>query len=300
MSDFISSFWPIYITAIVVVSIIWLAYLLLSQNKIKLQKGQQIEVTGHTWDEDLEEYNHPLPKWWMWLYLLTVIFAVAYLALYPGLGTFTGLFSWTSHKQYTTEVVAADKKYAPLYQKYLQINIPILAKNKDANEMGKRLFLTYCMQCHGSDARGAKGFPNLTDNDWLYGGTPADIQKTIAEGRHGQMAAWGAALGEEKVKDVANYVLKIAHRRHDEERATRGAVIFQQACVTCHGKEGKGNQALGAPNLTDKTWLYGGSEEAIIETITNGRDNQMPAWKEFLGDGKVHLLSAYVYSLSHK
>jgi cytochrome c oxidase cbb3-type subunit 3 len=300
MSDFIGEFWNIYITFIVIVSLIWLGYVLLSQATIKLPRKEEIKVTGHIWDEDLEEYNHPLPSWWMWLYMLTLIFAVVYLTLYPGLGSFKGLFGWTSDKQYVIDVSVTDKKYAPLYQTYLQLDIPTLAKNKEANAMGRRLFLTYCMQCHGSDARGAKGFPNLTDHDWLYGGTPKDIQQTIAEGRHGQMAAWGAAFGEEKIKDVAHYVLKIAKRSYNEARATRGAIIFQQACVTCHGKNGTGNHTLGAPNLTDKTWLYGGSEAAIIETITNGRDNQMPAWKDFLGEGKVHLLSAYVYSLSHK
>jgi cytochrome c oxidase cbb3-type subunit 3 len=166
--------------------------------------------------------------------------------------------------------------------------------------MGKRLFQTYCVQCHGSDARGAKGFPNLTDNDWLYGGTPEIIKTTLDGGRHGQMPAFGAAFGEEKVKDVANYAMSLSGKKHDAERASRGKETFTAVCAACHGPDGKGNQALGAPNLTDNVWLYGGTEKTIIETVTNGRNNQMPAWKDFLGDGKVHLLTSYVWGLSNK
>ena len=300
MSDFIYTFFPIFIVTVVVLGMLWLVYLLKSQNIVQLKNDQKAEVTGHKWDEDLEELNNPLPRWWRWLYILTIIFSVVYLLLYPGLGTFKGLTGWTSQQQYNKEVAAAEAKYAAQYKKYSTMDISTLAKNKEANDMGKRLFLTYCIQCHGSDARGAKGFPNLTDNDWLYGGKAADIYHTIANGRHGQMAPWGAKLGEEKIKDVANYVLKLAKRPYDEERAVRGVAIFSLHCTVCHGTDGRGNQTLGAPNLTDSKWLHGSSEEAIIETITNGRDNQMPAWKDFLGDEKVHLLSAYVYSLSNQ
>ncbi|MGQ5523584.1 cytochrome-c oxidase, cbb3-type subunit III [Chitinimonas sp. PSY-7] len=299
MSDFISQFWSYWVTGIVVLSLIWLTYLLRSQSVVKLPKGQQADVTGHKWDEDLEEYNNPLPMWWMGLFYITIVTAVVYLVLYPGLGSFPGVLKWTKISQYEQESAAKEAAIKPLYDKYLKVDIVALSKDEEAHKSGQSLFLTYCMQCHGSDARGAKGFPNLTDNDWLYGGTPEKIVETINNGRSGQMPAFGAAFGEEKVKDVANYVLKLASRNYDAVRAGRGETTFAQVCVACHQADGKGSQLIGAPNLTDKIWLYGGSERAIIETITNGRKNRMPAWKDALGDGKVHLLAAYVYGLSH-
>lgn len=300
MSDFVSSFWGYWIAGVVITGFIGLAYLLFTQSKATVKKGETVDITGHVWDEDLAEYNHPLPRWWMYMFYITLVFGAVYLALYPGLGTFKGLRNWTAVDQYKTERAQAEAKYQPLYDKYLQMDVKAVAVDPQAQEMGKRLFQTYCVQCHGSDARGAKGFPNLTDNDWLWGGDPATIKKTISEGRHGQMPAWGAAFGEEKVKDVANYVMSLSGKKHDADRASRGKETFSAVCVACHGPEGKGNQALGAPNLTDNTWLYGGTEKTIIETITNGRNNQMPAWKDFLGEGKVHLLTSYVWSLSNK
>ncbi|SCK05830.1 cytochrome-c oxidase, cbb3-type subunit III [Vogesella sp. LIG4] len=299
MSDFVSNFWGVYIAVVVIAGIVGLAYLLFSQSKTTVKKGEQVEITGHVWDGDLAEYNNPLPRWWMLMFYITLLFGAVYLALYPGLGTWKGLRGWTSVGQYKEEKAQAEAKYQPLYDQYLKQDIKALSTNPDAQAMGKRLFQTYCVQCHGSDARGAKGFPNLTDNDWLYGGTPEIIQTTIMGGRHGQMPAFGAAFGEEKVKDVANYVMSLSGKKHDAERAARGKETFAAICSTCHGPDGKGNQTIGAPNLTDNIWLYGGTEKTIIETVTNGRNNQMPAWKDFLGDGKVHLLASYVYGLSH-
>lgn len=299
MSDFVSDFWGYYISAIVVVSLIWVGYLLWTQSHIKLPKGQQAQVTGHKWDGDLEEYNNPLPAWWMGMFYLTIFFAIGYLVLYPGMGAFPGLKHWSSAGQYQAESAAKEASVKPLYDKYLKIDVATLSKNEEARKSGQSLFLTYCMQCHGSDAHGATGFPNLADNDWLYGGTPEKIVETLNGGRYGQMPAFGAVFGDEKVKDVANYVLKIADHKFDPVRAGRGEETFKQVCVACHQADGKGSQLIGAPNLTDKIWLYGGSERVIIETITNGRKNRMPAWQEALGDGKVHLLAAYVYGLSH-
>ena len=299
MSDFVSDFWAYWVAGIVIAGFIGLTYLLFSQNKVKAQPGEQVETMGHVWDDNLEEYNNPLPKWWMWMFVLTLAFGVAYFVLYPGLGKWQGIRGWTSVGQYKAERAEAEAKYQPLYDQYLKQDVKTVAGDKQAQEMGKRLFLTYCMQCHGADARGAKGFPNLTDNDWLYGGSPENITQTIMEGRHGQMPAFGAAFGEEKVKDVANYVMSLSGKKHDADRATRGKETFAAICAACHGPDGKGNQAMGAPNLTDNIWLYGGTEKVIIETITNGRNNQMPAWKDFLGEGKVHLLAAYVWGLSN-
>lgn len=300
MSDFVSDFWSIYITVIVIVGIVGLTYLLFSQSKTTVQKGEEVKTMGHVWDDDLEEYNNPLPRWWMLMFYITLIFGAVYLVLYPGLGTWKGIRGWTSVGQYKEEKALAEAKYQPLYDKFMKMDVKTVAADPEAQAMGKRLFQTYCVQCHGSDARGAKGFPNLTDNDWLYGGTPEIIKTTLDGGRHGQMPAFGAAFGEEKVKDVANYAMSLSGKKHDAERASRGKETFTAVCAACHGADGKGNQALGAPNLTDNVWLYGGTEKTIIETVTNGRNNQMPAWKDFLGDGKVHLLTSYVWGLSNK
>jgi len=301
MSDFVSDFWGIWISVIVIGGFLGLGYLLYSQTKAVVVKGEKVEITGHIWDGDLAEYNNPLPRWWMWLFYLTLAFGLIYLVLYPGLGKYQGLFGWSSVGQYKKERAEAEAKYQPLYDKYLKQDVKALAADPQAQEMGKRLFQTYCVQCHGSDARGAKGFPNLVHHDWQYGGTPEKIHETISEGRHGQMPAFGAAFGEEKVKDVANYVLSLSGKKHDTERAARGQDTFKAICSACHGADGTGNQVIGAPNLTHPSgsWLYGGTEKTIIETITNGRSNQMPTWKDFLGEGKIHLLTAYVWGLSN-
>lgn len=299
MSDFTSSFWGFYIATIVLISIIGVAYVLKTQSKIRVKKGEPVEVTGHKWDDDLEEYNNPLPGWWVAMFYLTIFFSLGYLFLYPGLVAFGNARGWTSAGQHHEEVKLAQDQFGPLYAKFEKMSVEEVAKDPTAKEMGQRLYLTYCMQCHGANAQGAKGFPNLTDKDWLYGGTPDKIKTSINNGRNGQMPAFGAAFGEEKVKDVANYVLKISgSKKLNEQRAKRGESTYQQVCMACHGPEGKGNMDIGAPNLTDKTWLYGASEQTISDTITNGRVNVMPNWQAFLGDAKVHLLSAYVYGLS--
>ena len=295
MSDFVSGFWNLYVVVIVLASILACAVLLYMQGKATFTPGKTM---GHVWDETLEEYNNPMPKWWSWLFVITVIFALVYLALYPGLGKFQGVLGWSSVGQYNAERERMDATVQPMYSKYLGMDVKALAADKQAMETGKRLYLTYCMQCHGADGRGAKGFPNLTDSDWLYGGEPDQIKQTIAEGRMGVMPPH-AQLGADTIKDLANYVRSLSGLPNDSVRAAKGKEAFTSAgCVGCHGMDAKGMQALGAPNLTDKVWLYGSSEAVIIETITNGRQNKMPAWKAFLGDAKNHLLTAYVYSLS--
>lgn len=295
MSDFVSDFWNLYVTVIVLGSILACVVLLIVQGKATFTPGKTM---GHVWDETLEEYNNPMPKWWSWMFIITVIFAFVYLALYPGLGNFKGMLGWTSAGEHKREVEKMDAAVKPLFDKYMAMDLKAVAADKTAMEMGKRLYLTYCMQCHGADARGAKGFPNLTDSDWLYGGEPEQIKETISNGRMGVMPPH-AQLGGDTIKDVANFVRSLSGLPNDATRAAKGKEAFTAAgCVGCHGPEGKGMHAVGAPNLTDKVWLYGSSEAVITETITNGRQNQMPAWKEFLGEGKVHLLSAYVLSLS--
>ena len=297
MSDFVDGFWNLYIAGISIVSIIGCAVLLTMQHQKRIP-GQAVGTTGHEWDEDLAEYNNALPKWWMWLFWITIVFALLYLALYPGLGTFKGMLGWSSTGQYKAEQASADTQYGPVFAKYGAMEIPAIAKDPQGRAMGERLFLTYCSQCHGSDARGAKGYPNLADGDWLYGGDPAVILASILDGRNGVMPPMGAAVGgPDGVKELANYVLSLSGSTHDAKLAEAGKAKFT-VCAACHGPEAKGNPQLGAPNLTDKVWLYGGSLATISETIDKGRANRMPAHKDFLGPERSKILAAYVWGLS--
>jgi cytochrome c oxidase cbb3-type subunit 3 len=301
MADFINDFWSVYIAILVALSIIGCAVLLWSQSKVQVTvpKDGKVETTGHVYD-GLEEFNNPMPRWWMWLFYITIVFAVIYLVLYPGFGSFAGKLGWRSTGQYQEEVKLAEAEVGPMFEKYKATDLKALAADSKANAMGERLFLTYCAQCHGSDARGNKGFPNLADHDWLYGGEPETIKLSILNGRHGQMPPMGAAVGSEKdIESVAHYVLSLSGSAHDSIKATAGREKFA-VCAACHGADGKGMAAMGAPNLTDKTWLYGGSVATIMETIRLGRNNVMPAFADFLGEAKVHLLAAYVWGLSNK
>ena len=301
MADFINDFWSVYIAILVALSIIGCGVLLWSQSKVQVTvpKDGKVETTGHVYD-GLEEFNNPMPRWWMWLFYITIVFAIIYLALYPGFGSFSGKLGWRSAGQYQEEVKLAETEVGPMFEKYKATDLKALAADSKANAMGERLFLTYCAQCHGSDARGNKGFPNLADRDWLYGGDPATIKLSILNGRHGQMPPMGAAVGSEKdIESVAHYVLSLSGSAHDSIKATAGREKFA-VCAACHGADGKGMAAMGAPNLTDKTWLYGGSVATIMETIRLGRNNVMPAFADFLGEAKVHLLAAYVWGLSNK
>ena len=297
MSDFTSDFWSVFVAGVTLVSIVACALLLYSMSRRKVASDP--DKTGHTWDEDLDEYNNPLPMWWIWLFVITIVFSLGYLWYYPGLGSWQGASRWSSTEEYTQEVRTAEATYGPLYDKFAKADLKALAADPEARAVGHKLFLNYCTQCHASDARGSKGFPNLTDGDWLYGGDPEVIKASIMEGRSGTMPPMGAALGEAGVKDVANFVRSLSGLSHDAAAAARGKVSFGTYCFACHGAEGKGNVAMGAPNLTDKVWLYGSSLETIVETVTYGRSNRMPAHKEFLGEARVHVLAAYVYGLSH-
>jgi cytochrome c oxidase cbb3-type subunit 3 len=297
MSDFTSGFWSLYVAGLTLLSILACALLLTGQSR-RRTPGQQVETTGHEWDGDLAELNNPLPRWWMGLFWLTIFFSIAYLVVYPGLGSYQGSFGWSSQGQYKDEQAGADREYGPIFARLSKMPIDAIAKDPQGRAIGERLFLTYCSQCHGSDARGAKGFPNLTDNDWLYGGDPDTILATILDGRKGKMPALGAAIGgPESVTDVANYVLSLSGATHDAKRAEAGKAKFA-VCAACHGPEGKGNPQIGAPNLTDKIWFYGGSLATISETIMNGRESAMPAHREFLGEDKSRVLAGYVYSLA--
>ncbi len=299
MSDFIHNFWSVYITAITLGGIFACALLLWATSRKKVAASAD-NTTGHVWDEDLREMNNPLPLWWVGLFILTIVFSFGYFYFYPGLGNAAGSYGWTSSGQYQEEVTKANEALKPLYAKYDGQPPEDLVKDPKAMAIGERLFMNNCAQCHGSDARGSKGFPNLTDADWLYGGSPDKIKETLHQGRMGVMPPMAAAVGTpDDVKNVAHYVLSLSGSPHDSLRASLGKAKFG-ACAACHGNDGKGNQAMGAPNLTDKIWLHGWGEETIVAMINNGKTNQMPAQKDRLTESQIHVLTGYVWSLSNK
>jgi cytochrome c oxidase cbb3-type subunit 3 len=307
MSDFTSGFWNIYIIGITIVSIIACGVLLYMQSKVKVKPGGKgADTTGHVWDGDLEEYNNPLPKWWMNLFWITIVFSFVYLVLYPGLGTFQGVLGWSQTGQYDRERSEAEAKVKPLYDKFLAMDLAAVAADPQARGMGERIFLNNCAQCHGSDAGGARGFPNLRDGDWLYGGEPAQVVETITNGRMGVMPPQTEQLGgEEGVRNVVAYVRSLSGMTADPLKVQLGREKFTTVCAACHGADGKGNVAIGAPNLTDRTWLHGSTEAAITETVTKGRNMNvsegtlaMPSFKDVLGPARIHLVAAYVHGLS--
>ena len=296
-SDFVNSGWSLYVAVVTVAGMVGCLVLLAIASRRRVMANDN--TTGHVWDEDLREMNNPLPRWWVWLFIITVAFSAVYLALYPGLGSFAGGLKWSSTGQYQAEVDKARAAMAPLYAKYTSQPAEALAKDPQAMAIGERLFANNCATCHGSDARGSKGFPNLTDRDWLGGdGSPAYIEKTIKEGRQGVMPPMAAAVGSpDDVRNVANYVLSLSGSPSNAVAAQLGKAKFA-ACAACHGADGKGNPALGAPNLTDKVWLHGWGEEAIVSIVTTGKTNSMPAQASRLSDEQTHVLGAYVWSLS--
>lgn len=299
MSDFVSNFWSMYVAVAVIGSILACAVLLWISGTTKVSPSAD-NTTGHVWDGDLREMNNPLPKWWVYLFIITVVFALIYGSLYPMFGKSQGALGWSSHGQHAAEVQKAQEAIAPIYAKFNEMKPEQLAGDAQAMAIGERLFMNYCAQCHGSDARGAKSFPNLTDGDWLHGGDPAAIKTTIAQGRIGVMPPMAAAVGgPEEVRNLANYVLSLSNTPHDSVRATQGKNSFG-ACAACHGMDGKGNTAMGAPNLTDGIWLHGWGEEAVIRAISNGFTNQMPGQSALLNEAQIHVLSGYVWGLSNK
>ena len=307
MSDFTHGFWPWYIAAISLISILACGLLLYIAGKATVVAhdgqsgdGKDDNTTGHVWDENLRELNNPLPRWWLWLFILTIVFSLVYLAVFPGLGSYKGLLKWSTQDEHRQDVTQLRAQVAPLFASFSAQSVDALVKDPRALAIGERLFMNNCSQCHGSDGAGSKGFPNLTNADsaWMGERSAAHIVQTITNGRAGLMPAMGAAVGgEAEISQVAHYVLSLSGSPHNEIKAFSGKAKFS-ACAACHGVDGKGNKALGAPNLTDDYWMYGWGEAAIVNAIKNGKNNVMPAQSPKLSAEQIHVLAAYVLSLS--
>lgn len=294
--------WSLYVIILVVLNIAGCAWLLWWTSKRRGDEARNnAETTGHVWDGDLTEYNKPLPRWWIILFWLTIVFSIGYLAWYPGMGNFAGTSGWTSAGEHDADKADADARLAEAYGRFDAMPIDEIAQDGEALAFGGRLFQNHCAQCHGADARGAKGFPNLTDGDWLWGGSPDQILATILQGRQAAMPPLAAAIGGDVgVTEVATYVQSLAGIKADPALAEAGKAKFAGVCAACHGAEGKGNPILGAPNLTDDTWLYGSDFATISEGIRNGRNGMMPAHGPIIGETRSRLVGAYVWSISHR
>ena len=294
-----STFWSLWIIVLTLSCLALVTWVLLANRKVAIDDDADPEnlTTGHVYD-GIEEYDNPLPRWWFNLFILTLVFGIIYLAAYPGLGSYKGFLGWTSTGELARDQENAVASYEKSYGVFTQMSAEELIDNAKAMKMGARLFANNCAVCHGADAGGNFGFPDLSDTDWLYGGTPATIKATLVDGRSGSMPAWGPILGEAQVALLTDYVLQLSGQEHNADAATQGAVLFGQNCASCHGADATGMHSWGAPNLTDDIWLYDGSREGIRQSLLNGRANQMPAQKDLLREDKIHVLTAYVYSLS--
>ena len=295
-----SIFWNIWIIGLTIICLALIVWVLMANRKVALRDDEDPEnrTTGHVYD-GIEEYDNPLPRWWFNLFVITLVFGAVYLVLYPGLGSFKGIWGWTSTRELAQDQEKARKQHAEMFAEYLDTPIEELVYDGAAMKMGVRLFANTCAVCHGADGGGNYSFPNLTDDDWLFGGSPEKIKESITHGRNGSMPGWGAIVGESNVQALTEYVLKLSGQPHDSARAEKAEPLFSQNCAACHGADGAGNQLVGAPNLTDDIWLYEGSREAIAYGIRNGRANVMPAQEDQLQPEKIHLLAAYVFSLSY-
>jgi cytochrome c oxidase cbb3-type subunit 3 len=290
-----TSFWSMWIIVLTTITIVGITWILFANRKREQQPADK--TTGHEYD-GIQEYDNPLPAWWFYMFVLTIVWAVGYLVIYPGMGNFPGILGWTQVEQHDTEVAAADKKFRAMRDRYLALPVEEIAGDPAVRKMGMRMFGNNCAQCHGADAKGSHGFPNLSDGDWIYGGTPDTIKASINNGRQPVMPAWGSVIGDQGVADATAYILSINGRNADAAQVTAGQKVYQTYCVACHGADATGNPALGAPNLKNGIWLYGGTPEQISHSIRTGRNGVMPAHKDMLSEDKIHILTAYVYGLS--
>jgi cytochrome c oxidase cbb3-type subunit 3 len=294
------AFWAWFVAAGTIAFVIWCLYLIVWAGKQGPQHKEDEDLVGHVWDGDLEEWNNPAPKWWLYLYFITIAWAVGYMVVYPGIGAFEGTLGWSQEGQYEEEMQAAEARYAPIYEAFAEMDFATLATDSDAQALGRSLFASYCTTCHGSDARGGPGYPNLTDDDWQWGNSEDNIVATITHGRNGIMTSWAAVIGsDENIDNMVRYVRSLSGLEEADEAALSARAVFTTVCAACHTPAGTGNVALGAPNLTDDVWLYGSSEDAIRTTIVDGRTGVMPPHGELLGESRTRILAAYVYSLSN-
>ncbi|MDH3614984.1 MAG: cytochrome-c oxidase, cbb3-type subunit III [Gammaproteobacteria bacterium] len=294
------AFWHWFVAAGTILFVIWCAWLISWSAKQGPQNVADDDVVGHKWDGDLEEWNKPAPKWWLYLYFITIAWAVGYMIAYPGLGSWKGTLGWSQQGQYESEMQAAASRYEPIYEKFAAMNFAELAKNAEANQLGKSLYASYCTTCHGSDARGATGYPNLTDGDWLWGNSEAALTTTLSNGRTAAMPVLAPALGgDQGVDNMVKYVRSLSGLAEADADAMSAKPMFIALCSACHTAEGTGNQIFGAPNLADDIWLYGSSEDAVRTTIVQGRNGVMPAHGELLGENRTKILAAYIFSLSN-
>ena len=292
------AFWHWFIAGGTILFVIWCVWLISWSSKQGPANVADDEVVGHKWDGDLEEWNNPAPKWWLYLYFITIAWAIGYLVAFPGLGSYEGMLGWSQEGQYEAEMQAAAENYDPIYEEFAAMDFEVLSQNAQAQALGKSLYASYCTTCHGSDARGAPGYPDLTDNAWLWGNAESELYISIANGRNAVMPVLAPALGgDEGIANMAKYVKSLSGGEADAG-AMSAQPMFVALCSACHGVDGTGNKIFGAPNLTDDIWLYGGSLETIQETLLNGRNGVMPAHGDLLGENRTKILAAYVYSLS--
>ena len=291
-----TSFWSGWVILLTVLTIVLITWVLFANRQRERRSGER--TTGHEYD-GIEELDNPLPAWWFWMFAITIIWGVAYLIVYPGLGNFPGLLGWTQVEQHDREVAAADEKFRAMRDRYLAMPVEEIANDPALRKMGQRIFGNNCAQCHGADAKGSYGFPNLTDGDWIWGGSPEAIKATLINGRQAAMPPWEAILGDKGIAEATAYVLSLNGRDADPARVAAGETHFNTYCAACHGADGTGNPALGAPNLTNGIWLYGGSESQISHSLRVGRNGVMPAFEQTLSEDKIHILTAWVYGLSN-
>jgi len=291
----VSEFWSWWVISLTSVQIVLALWILFSNRK---KSSGEVKTTGHSYD-GLEELDNPLPAWWFYMFVITLVFAVGYLLAYPGMGNFKGLLGWTQVGQYEARVAQAEEQYRAMRDRYLALPVEEIAHNPEVRKMGQRMFGNNCAQCHGSDGRGAYGFPNLADDDWLYGDSADAIKATLTHGRRAAMPAWQGILGDKGIEEATHYLLSLNGRTADAAKVEQGARHFATYCAACHGSDGTGNTMMGAPNLTNGIWLYGGTAQEIAQTLRKGRNGAMPAFADTLSEDKIHILTAWVYGLSH-